>query len=164
MDDKTRFKNRLTAILKQYHPHVLGWFADVDSAVVLDLIERWPTLADLQRVRRPTLDSFLKQHRCGGLENRSQRWQQIQCAVPATTDAAVLKSFSLMAKCLVRLLREMKVAVEAYDRAIDELSRKHPDFDLFDSFPGAGAALVPRLIAAFGSQRDRWANASELQC
>ena len=25
-------------------------------------------------------------------------------------------------------------------------------------------ALVPRLIAAFGSQRDRWTNASELQC
>jgi transposase len=164
VDDKTRFKNRLTAVLKQYYPHVLGWFADVDSAVVLDLIERWPTLADLQRVRRPTLDRFLTQHRCGGVENRSQRWQQIQSAVPATKDVAVLKSFSLTAKCLVRLLREMKAAVETYDRAIDDLSRTHPDFDLFDSFPGAGNALVPRLIAAFGSQRDRWANASELQC
>lgn len=164
VDDKTRFKNRLTAVLKQYYPQILDWFADVDSAVVLDLLERWPTLGDLQRVHRPTFDHFLKQHRCGGFEKAEQRWQQIQSAIPATKDLAVLRSFSLTAKCLVRLLREMRSAVGVYDKTIDDLAKKHPDFDLFHSFPGAGDALVPRLIAAFGSQRDRWTNASELQC
>ena len=29
VDDKTRFKNRLTAVLKQYYPQILDWFADV---------------------------------------------------------------------------------------------------------------------------------------
>jgi transposase len=164
VDDKTRFKNRLTAVLKQYYPQILDWFADVDSTVVIDLLERWPTLENLQHVRRSTLDHFLKQHRCSGFQKVEQRWQQIQSAVPATKDLAVLKSFSLMAKCLVRMLREMRNAVEVYDQMIEDLAQKHPDFDLFKSFPGAGNALVPRLIAAFGSQRDRWANASELQC
>jgi hypothetical protein len=51
------------------------------------------------------LDHFLKQHRCGGFEKVEQRWQQIQSAIPATKDLAVLRSFSLTAKCLVRLLR-----------------------------------------------------------
>jgi hypothetical protein len=32
-----------------------------------------------------------------------------------------------------------------------------------DSFSGAGAALVPRLIAAMGTQRDRYQSATELQ-
>jgi transposase len=160
VDDKTRFKNRLTAVLKQYYPQILGWFADVDSVVVIDILERWPTLEDLQCVRRSTLDRFLKQHRCGD----DELWQKIHSAVPATKDPAVLRSFSLGAKCLVRLLREMRGAIEDYDRTIADLAKEHPDFDLFESFPGAGDALVPRLIAAFGSQRDRWANASELQC
>ena len=32
----------------------------------------------------------------------------------------------------------------------------HPDFFIFDSLPGAGAVMAPRLLAAFGSQRDRY--------
>jgi hypothetical protein len=38
-----------------------------------------------------------------------------------------------------------------------------PDFRLFDSFPGAGAALALRLSAAFGSCRDRYATAADVQ-
>jgi hypothetical protein len=35
---------------------------------------------------------------------------------------------------------------------------------LIDSFPGVGPVLAPRLIAALGTQRDRYQSASELQC
>ena len=163
VDDKTRLKNRLTAVLKQYYPQILGWFANVDSAVVIDLLDRWPTLEDLQRLRRSVLDRFFQQHRCSGARSLEQRWQEIQSAIPATKDSAVLKCVSLNARCLVRQLREIKTAINAYEQTIHELAQKHPDFDLFRSFPGAGDALVPRLIAAFGSRRDRWADASELQ-
>jgi len=40
---------------------------------------------------------------------------------------------------------------------------KHPDFFIFQSLPGAGAALAPRLLAVLGSQRDRYGNADEVQ-
>jgi len=43
------------------------------------------------------------------------------------------------------------------------LASQHPEASLFAELPGAGAALQPRLIAAFGTQRDRYANAAELQ-
>ena len=39
----------------------------------------------------------------------------------------------------------------------------HPDHDLFASFPGAGPVCAPRLAAAFGTDRTRWATATELQ-
>jgi hypothetical protein len=39
-----------------------------------------------------------------------------------------------------------------FDRRIAELVAVHPDGALFRSQPGAGAALVPRLIVAFGTQ------------
>jgi hypothetical protein len=32
----------------------------------------------------------------------------------------------------------------------------HPDFAIFESLPGAGEALIPRLIAALGTQRHRF--------
>jgi hypothetical protein len=39
----------------------------------------------------------------------------------------------------------------------------HDDSTLFGSFPGAGPALAPRLLAAFGSNRDRFEFAAEMQ-
>lgn len=38
-----------------------------------------------------------------------------------------------------------------------------PDYALFRALPGAGPALAPRLLAAFGEQRERFAGADELQ-
>ena len=43
-------------------------------------------------------------------------------------------------------------------------TRAHPDFEIFESLPGAGAALEPRLIVAFGTDRERFQSAFEVQC
>jgi hypothetical protein len=49
-----------------------------------------------------------------------------------------------------------------FDKEIAAVARTLPDFDLFDSLPGAGPHLTPRLLAAFGEQRDRFKGADEL--
>ena len=54
-------------------------------------------------------------------------------------------------------------AIERYDQKIAALFDQHDDSTLFGSFPGAGPALAPRLLAAFGSNRDRFECASQLQ-
>lgn len=41
--------------------------------------------------------------------------------------------------------------------------RSQTDYALFSELPGAGPFLAPRLLVAFGVQRERFANASELQ-
>jgi hypothetical protein len=48
-------------------------------------------------------------------------------------------------------------------RQIEQVAAAHPDFAIFDSFPEAGPVLAPRLLAAFGSQRDRYQSAAEIQ-
>jgi len=40
----------------------------------------------------------------------------------------------------------------------------HSDGALFGSLPGAGQALVPRMMAAFGTRRERYQSAYEMQC
>ena len=49
------------------------------------------------------------------------------------------------------------------DQAIAEQAQHHPDFALFEALPGAGAALAPRLLVAFGEQRERYGSAAEVQ-
>ena len=40
--------------------------------------------------------------------------------------------------------------------------KAHPDAKLFSNLRGSGKALAPRLLCAFGSQRDRWRDGYEL--
>ena len=52
--------------------------------------------------------------------------------------------------------------IARYEKQIAEQFNSHPDSFLFRDLPGAGAALAPRLLTAFGSDRDRFESAAEL--
>src|ERR1700678_3761255 len=69
----------------------------------------------------------------------------------------------IVVQLIARVLRTLLEGIAALDGKITEAAEAHPDFFIFQSFPGAGAALAPRLLAALGSQRDRYASAEEVQ-
>lgn len=162
VDERTRCSNRLRADLKTYYPQVLEWFDELYAPVALDLLERWPTLEDLQKAKPQTVRQFLKQHRCSN-DKIEQRLQAISQAVALTTDFAVITAGRLATRSAVPLLRNLGEAIQQYDRQIEDLTAAHPDFAIFDSLPGAGAVMVPRLIAAFGTQRQRFQSAAQVQ-
>jgi hypothetical protein len=89
--------------------------------------------------------------------------QGIGQARPAIRDRAVIEAKRLVVQVIARLLRTLLEGIATLDSKIAEAAEAHPDFFIFQSFPGAGAALAPRLLAALGSQRDRYASAEEVQ-
>jgi transposase len=164
IDEKTAVVLRLTDCLKQYFPHVLRWFATVDSPLVADLLDRWPTLAHLQRANPAKLRDFLQQHNCRKPDRIQQQIDDIYAAVPATVDEVVLEARSIRALSLVQRLRALWPIIDQLEARIKQLTAGHPDASIFASLPGAGAATVPRLIAAFGTRRDRFQSAYQVLC
>jgi transposase len=164
VDEKTRQKNRLTDCLKLYFPQLLHWFDDVSGPLVGALLERWPGLEQLQRSHPGTLRKFFHQQNCRGEELIEERISAIYQAIPATRDAAVLEAGAITVRGLVALLTTLRGNIAELDRRIAQLVAAHPDAPLFDSLPGAGPALVPRLIVAFGTRRERYDNAYQVQC
>jgi transposase len=160
VDDATCFTNRLTAQLKVYFPQVLWWFYKLSSPVVCDFLLRWPTLEAAQKAPRRALRDFFHRHNC---QHEDHRIDQIHQAIPATHDQAVIRSSVLMVQAVIRLIQNLKEDINRCEERIGELAKSHPDFGIFDSLPGAGEALVPRLIAAFGTQRERFSSAGEIQ-
>jgi transposase len=59
-------------------------------------------------------------------------------------------------------LRTTLTAINRFDEEIAAVASTLPDYALFQSLPGAGPHLAPRLLAAFGEQRDRFQGADEL--
>jgi len=70
---------------------------------------------------------------------------------------------SRKAQALVRVIAALRDSIVEYDRRIAEVVAEHPEASLFSSLPGAGPALVPRLIVAFGTIRDRFESAEDVQ-
>jgi len=162
--EKTRCTNRLRAHLKMYFPQVLGWFDDIGALIVAEFLERWPRLDKLQRARPATIERFFIDHNSRNAELIAARLEQIRKTIPATTDAAVVVAGATAVVVWAGLLKQLLGAIADYDKKIDALAREHPDYQIMKSFPGAGPALTPRLIAALGSRRERYETARQIQC
>jgi len=163
VNENTRQSNRLTSKLKLYFPQILTWFDEVDSPLVGAFLQRWPTLETAQRARPETLRKFFHNHNCRSDERIELRLQQVRNAVPATRDPAVIRSGTAAVAVLVQLIQTLRNGITSLDKEIEIVSRAHPDFAVFESLPGAGKVMVPRIIAAIGSRRDRFVSAAELQ-
>jgi transposase len=161
--DKVRLTNRLTSALKNYFPHVLRWFQDKDTAIFCDFLSRWPTLKAAQLARRTTLESFFRAHHVRSADVITTRIEAIKSAMALTTDDGVITPNALLVQALVAQLRVTLQVIADFDTAIAQHAQEHPDFSFFDALPGAGAVFAPRLLVAFGEQRERYASAEELQ-
>lgn len=162
VDERTRHSNQLTDQLKQYFPQMLRWFADPASVVMGALLDQWPTLEQLQQQDPATLREFLRRHRVHGPEHIQELLEQIRQAVPATRDPAIVEASVLAVRGLVRLLAALRETITELERQIGRQTAAHADYAIFASLPGAGEALEPRLLVLFGSDRSRYADASEV--
>ncbi|MCH8945284.1 MAG: IS110 family transposase [Proteobacteria bacterium] len=163
MNDRIRLTNRLRNALKQYYPQALEWFDRIDTPLFCDFIKRWPSLAQARRARKATLERFFREHNMNRKALLERRMTAIKSALPLTLDEAIIMPYRLQALTLVAQLEVALASIRSYDDEIATLAPQHPDYGLFSTLPGAGPSLAPRLLVAFGEQRERFANAAALQ-
>ena len=163
VNDRTSYSNQLTACLKTYFPQVLDWIDNIDSPLGCDLLEQWPSLQQLKRAHPGTLRRFFVEHNSRSEERIKERIEAIYQAKPAVEDKALLEGGVSTAQALVAVLKTLNTCITQLDERIAAAESAHPDSVLFAGLPGAGPVLRPRLIAAFGSRRERYSSAAELQ-
>jgi transposase len=163
VEERKAQTNRLTSYLKIYFPQMLDWFEKLDTELVCALLERWPTLEELQQVPSGELRRFFRQHYCRHQELIERRIQGIAQAMPAIQDRAVIEAKRAMVQVIAHMIRILVQGIADLDGKNEEAAAAHPDFFIFESLPGAGAVMAPRLLAALGSQGDRYVSAEEVQ-
>lgn len=121
----------------------------------------YPTKATKKRRRR--LRAFFHQQGSRSPTRIQNRLQQMQQAQLLITDPAVIEPSVLLVNTLLALVAALNHGIRQLEKAIEEVVAVHPDYSIFASFPGAGPALAPRLVAAFGSRRERYQSAQQMQ-
>src|SRR5437016_9826477 len=160
-----------------YFPQVLGWFTDVQSPLVADFLNRWPTLPEAQRARPDTVRRFLHQHNCRKAERIEQQLEELQQAVAVTTDPAVVEPTVIMVRALVEGIASLSKGIKEFEDKIEEVMRLRTQAwqcTLRPSFSspcppqarpsGTDASVAPRLVAFFGTNRERYHSADEVAC
>jgi transposase len=163
VQDSVDLSNKITAALKNYYPQALEWFKEKDTFIFCDFISKWPSLAKVKRAKKQTLLDFFNSHNSHYTHVNDARILSIKIAMPLTEDIGVIEPNQLLVEILIAQFKVLLKGIETLNKTIKKAYKAQGDKVIFDSFPGAGPQLAPRLLVAFGSNRDRYNDASELQ-
>lgn len=160
---QTRLVNQLTACLKAYYPVALELFSKLQQPSTLVFLQTYPTLEMAQAASVAEIEQILAQ---AGHTRASkvapkiyERLHQPQLKANAITTRT--KSRLLVA--LLAQLSPLLAQISQYDKEIENLFLSHPDSEMWQSLPGCGHRLAPRMLAEVGDERERYAHATNLQ-
>lgn len=159
---RTRLCNQLQDRLKQVFPLALEVLGSLTTELAAEFLTRYSSFAELKSAAPNEVAALYRLH--GLAQAKIQdRLQRIAAAAPLTTDPALVQSATLLVRSLARQLHALAEPLRQYEQQLADAMQQHPDAPIFTSFPGAGDALAPRLLAAFGADRQRYENAAEMQ-
>lgn len=163
VDQRADCANELRAVLKFYYPQALTIAGgNLASEMFCAFLMKWPRFEKLAAAQDDTVRRFLYAHNIRN-SGRIERALEIKNqSTVLTSDEAVVEAQALRVQALVRLIREHNRTEKEYSATIRKLEASMQDARLFQSLPGAGAQLAPRLLAAFGSDRSRFSSAEEV--
>lgn len=161
---RAQLVNQLIALLKSYYPQALELAGvNLTTAMALDFLDRWPDLLALKRARPGTLRRFYYGHGVRAPQLVQERLQLAQASMALTADPAVVGPARLHLRALVAHLRRYGQDILELEEEIERLFKTHAEAYLFRNLPGAGEALRPRLLVAFGTDRALYPDAASLQ-
>lgn len=164
VDLRSLFSNQLTSALRDYFPQALQLFGENPTApLALAFLTKWPTLIDIQASSDTTIANFYTRHNVRSMQLVQSRIDLVRKSRCMTQDEAIVTARSIRVKTLIQVIKTFQRNIEQINDKIQEVFHAHPDRPIFRELPGAGEALAPRLVAAFGSERERYPDAESVQ-
>ena len=148
--------NQLRAHLQTTLPGAIGLFSDIDSAITLRFLTRFPSQNKADWLSRARLGNWLRSVGYNHLANLDQ-------ATRGTTgpEAPARAQITL---ALVATLTSLRTQIKALDDQIAEQLAHHPDAAIFTSLPKSGTVRAARLLAEIGDARGRFPTPEALIC
>jgi len=160
---QTRLVNQLTACLKAYYPVALELFGKLHQGATLAFLQAFPTPDEARATTVERIAAILTTVRYATAEAKAHEiWQRVQ-QPQLTADPIVTRAKARLVLTLTAQLQVLVTDIAAYDREISRVFAQHADSAAFVSLPRAGKRLAPRLLAEWGDDRGRYADAASVQ-
>jgi transposase len=157
--DRTRHVLRLRSALREFFPAAIEAFSELTAADALELLERAPDPARAARLSRSKITAALTRARRRDPEARAETIQAVLRA-PALRQAAQIEAaYAAIVSSHVRLITSLNGEIAELQAVVAEGFGRHPDAEIVTSQPGLGPILGARVLAEFGDDRSRYADA-----
>jgi transposase len=163
IQSQTRLVNQLTACLKAYYPAALKLFSKLQQRSSLVFLQTYPTPQAAKEATAEQIEETLRKGHHTNPTAVAPTIYEVLHQPQLTADEMTTRTKARLMLALVVQLLPLIEQIAAYDKEIAELFLMHADSQIFESLPGAGKRLAPRLLAEWGDDRKRYANPSSIQ-
>ena len=155
--------NQLRAHLQVVFPGVVGLFRDIDSAISLAFLTRFPHQQAAEWLSPKRFAAWLRAARYSGRKTGPALYERLTAAPHGVTGTDGLAR-SHITTAFVAALRGLCEQIRALEAQIAEQLELHPDVSIFTSLPRAGCVRAARLLSEIGDCRARFPTAAALHC
>ena len=148
-------------MLREYYPAALAAFGtDLAGRDALAVLTVAPSPELGRRLSQARIETLLR--RAGRQRNISATAAKIRAALRSEQLAArpgVIGAYAASASALLAVLTAMAAQTEVLAGQVEQGFGQHPDAEIYRSQPGLGVILGARVLAEFGDDPDRYADA-----
>src|SRR5205085_8490447 len=120
--------------------------------LLMSVLRRWPDPRQLRRADRRLIRHVLQDHAVRNEEKQNEVINRIRSAQLLTRDDALITPDAMAVEFMAHQIQLVQKTIGEFELKIAEAMKQHPSAHFFTSLRGAGPALAPRLLCAFGSQ------------
>ncbi|MET8312431.1 IS110 family transposase [Micromonospora sp. NPDC005173] len=157
--DRTRHVLRLRSALREYFPAALTAFDDLDAPDALAVLAAAPDPDRAARLSTARISTALRKANRRDVAVKALQVQTVLRAPALRQPPAVQQAFAAIVAGEVRLIAALNAEIDALGEVVAEHFGRHPDAELYTSLPGLGVVLGARVLAEFGDDPKRYADA-----
>ncbi|MEV7044757.1 IS110 family transposase [Amycolatopsis sp. NPDC051061] len=157
--ERTRHTQRLRHALRDYFPAALEAFTDLDAADTLALLAKAPDPASAAKLTITQITAALKRARRHDIPAKAASIQAVLHAEHLGQPTVVTAAYATTTRATAAVLTVLHEQIKALQGQVDAHFGRHPDAEIILSQPGLGPVLGARVLAEFGDDPDRYADA-----
>jgi transposase len=159
---RVALSNQLRALLEEFWPGAAVIFADVDSFIALDFLDRYPTPQSAASLGEKRMASFIARHPYRGRRNPSELLERLRSAPRSAAGEMEADAKGDCVRALVAVLRSLVARIATLTTSIEHAVEAHPDGKIVTPMFKSGRLCAAKLLAEIGDDRARFASADQL--
>jgi transposase len=154
--------NQLRGLLDEFWPGAAAIFADVDSPIALDFLDRYPTPQSAAALGEKRLAAFMARHAYCGRRSAAELLERLRGAPVGRAGELEAEAKGECVRALVAVLHPLVLQVHTLTAAVEHAVTAHPDGHVVTSLFRSGRICAAQILAELGDDRGRFASAEHL--
>lgn len=154
--------NQLRALLEQFWPGAACIFADVDSPIALEFLDRYATPQAAASLGEKRLLAFMARHAYCGRRSAAELLARLRAAPRSTAGDLEAEAKGECVRALVAVLRPLVAQIATLTAAVEHAVEAHPDGQVVTPLFRTGRICAAQLLAELGDERARFQSADQL--